>query len=130
MPETNPTDLLNETIRMGEQIHASADDETYGAWNDSVLKLLRVLFGPSSEHFLNFRFPGGAAGSTDAEASPEERKNQRIRNAIERKLNILQDLKSDLTQDKVAASIGWSHSAESLTSMLDELRAQITTGAS
>ena len=65
MQEMKAIDLLRQTIQLGEHLLATADEDDYASWNDVVLRTLRVLFGPSSEQFLSFRFPGGGqAGGT------------------------------------------------------------------
>ncbi|MGE0496079.1 MAG: hypothetical protein AB7S38_43140 [Vulcanimicrobiota bacterium] len=118
-------DLLRQTIQLGENLLATADEDEYSSWNDVVLKTLRVLFGPSSEQFLSFRFPGGGqAGGTSNAETPEERKMERIRNTITRKLSILKDVESDLESGRVDAALGWSHSADNLRESLTQLGAQ------
>lgn len=111
---STPLEIINETIAVGNAVHAAADEDAYGLWNDAVLKVLNVLFGQSSEQFLSFRFPSGRQGASS--------KEERIRNTIASKLEILDDVKQDLEAEKVDANIGWSHSAESLSEALDEVR--------
>ncbi|MCA9792640.1 MAG: hypothetical protein KC910_12625 [Candidatus Eremiobacteraeota bacterium] len=115
-------DLLRQTIQLGEHLLATADEDDYASWNDVVLRTLRVLFGPSSEQFLSFRFPGGGqAGGTSTAETPEERKMERIRNTITRKLSVLKEVETDLEAGSVDAALGWTHSADTLHESLTQL---------
>lgn len=117
MNENEPVKLLDEACNLGEKVKLSADPELYGAWNEVSLKLLRSLLGQASEHFLSFRFPGGGAAASS--------RDERIRNTIEVKVNILQEVRQQLANESLTPDLAWAASRDEMKSCLAEFHGKL-----
>lgn len=121
MAQPTATELIQRLIEQGERIFPSADPDAYQTWNEAALQSLELLFGPSAETVLTFRFPLGKHTQLEG-TTPESKWRERMRIALRGKLETLRYIQGALRAEAIYPGAGWANHYGEIAEKLQQVK--------